>query len=248
MSKRPSKLQKVKNFDFKNAKPSELGEWQVRNCGEEDVDPTTLIDNPYNVNEHKAEQLAIWREFVAGSGFLGRVIVNKKNRHIIEGHMRTEDARQRKIKTIPVQWVWIDTLKEEKKIVSVYQRIGENAIINRARLGENLSDIQDELGALAKNFFAKLPDLQTMGEQMLAEGASLFDEPGDSDAFFNDDDSPESEFEDPFASDGGGAPKARMPKIVLHGEASDEFRRLLARHGKSGELGANSKALLILSN
>jgi hypothetical protein len=240
-----SKVNNVKSFDFKNVKPSQLGEWVVKNCGEEDVDPNLLLDNPYNPNEHGKEQIAFWRESVAGLGWLGRVIVNKKNNHIIEGHMRTEDARQRKIKTIPVQWVWIETVQEEKKILAIYTRIGENAVINRMRMGEIVEDIREDLGEMAAAFFAKLPDLQTMGEQLTDAGFSLFDDPRESDDFFGDEGEDE---DDPFGDiEPVATAKSGMVKLVLTGDSAEEFRRLVTKIGKAGELGHNTKALVILA-
>lgn len=230
----------------KKVTPSQVGKvWNIRNCGESEEDPHLLLKNPYNPRRHNAEQLALFREFVASFGFLGRVIVNRRNNHIIEGEMRTEIAKLDKQPAIPVQWVDIATEKEERAILNLYNQVGEMAILDRLMLGQNMEAVRDEIGELAAAYLAQLPDLQTIGEQLLESGDALFDDDGKGgDLFKLYDDESDDDLFDPEAA--LPAKKKGMVKITLTGDPLEEFRRLLSRAGKLGEVGNNSVVMVIM--
>jgi len=87
--------------------------WKNRIVGESIVDPDAVELHPLNWRRHSDKQLRTIGESLERLGWVQRVIVNKRTRHVIDGHARVALARERGEK-IPV--VWVNLSKEEENL------------------------------------------------------------------------------------------------------------------------------------
>src|SRR5262245_6105240 len=80
-------------------------EWRNRIVRYSVEDPATLLANPFNYRIHSATQAAAVRGSVREIGFVRPIIVNDRNIHIIDGHLRVSNAVE---DHEPVAVAWVD--------------------------------------------------------------------------------------------------------------------------------------------
>ncbi len=71
----------------------------------EDVDVALLKQHPRNVNQG---DLGAVISSIQTNGFYGRLIVNKRNNHVLAGNHRLMAAKSLQMETVPVEWVDVD--------------------------------------------------------------------------------------------------------------------------------------------
>lgn len=86
--------------------------WQNRIIGTGKEDPTALMANPANWRTHPKFQQDALANILDKVGWVQQVIVNKRTGHLIDGHLRTSLAVQRKESEIPVTYVDLDEAEE----------------------------------------------------------------------------------------------------------------------------------------
>ena len=115
--------------------------WRNRITGHALSDPKTLVANQANWRTHPAMQ----REAMDGAlnelGWLQSVIVNQRNMHIIDGHLRVELAIREKETKVPVCFVDL-TPDEERKALATIDPLSALAETDKDKLSALLGTIQ----------------------------------------------------------------------------------------------------------
>jgi hypothetical protein len=219
--------------------------WDNLNVSEADVDPASLIlneDNPYTHNAK--EQEYIWNQLMSDVGFAGRIIVNKRNMHVVDGAFRVTMAIKHKIPTVPVQFIDADE-KKEKKLLLHYRAVGEFAQIDRIKFRElklSLSPIGDETDKLLEG----LLDTKNVLEQ-LEENDYGFDE-DDEDAKEEDGDEFGGSFLNELLEEADTVAEKnskKNPTVFLKGEYLERFIQIIDELGVS--IGTSRTVIVVIS-
>lgn len=83
---------------------------------------TELVKNKWNVRRHTDKQRKLLDLSVKELGFIGGILVNKRNMHILDGHLRVQQAMAEGEKTIPCLLIDVDE-ETEKKILLLLDRV-----------------------------------------------------------------------------------------------------------------------------
>lgn len=138
-----------------------------RIIGYEMVEPDSLMPNEANFRLHPEYQLDTIKEVLDKLGWLDEVTVNlrtsklwpKNQRNVktvTDGHARVKVAQQYGISPIPVKYVDL-TPEEERLALATYDAVTMQAEIDRMKLGELISQIAIEEGAIADMIAAMEP-------------------------------------------------------------------------------------------
>lgn len=109
-----------------------------RLAGEGLVDPRELQPHPDNWRVHRDDQRESMEAALDELGNLDRLIVNRRNNRIIDGHLRHQLALERGDATVPVQWVDLDTDEEESAALALFDSLGRMAVEDPAKLRLNI--------------------------------------------------------------------------------------------------------------
>jgi hypothetical protein len=115
-------------------------------------DPATLIANPHNYRIHPDNQRTALSASLTELGWIDTVIVNDTTGHIVDGHLRVEDALTLNEQTIPVLHVLLSEDEERAALMTL-----------------------DPLSALAINDAAALHALRMLTETDNADLSALWD-------------------------------------------------------------------------
>jgi len=107
------------------------------NDGAEDVPLNLLKQHPRNVNQGDFGAIA---ESVEANGFFGRLVVNRRTKHILAGNHRYLVAKQQGFETVPVEWVDVDP-DAELRILLADNRTARLGSDNEAGLAELLAEL-----------------------------------------------------------------------------------------------------------
>lgn len=113
-----------------------------RIVGEAMIEAKELRDHPLNWRTHSEDQREAMREVLERIGWVQKVVVNKRTGHILDGHLRVEEARK-KGERVPVVFVDL-SVAEERKMLALFDPIGQMAGIDRRRLREVVEGIEAE--------------------------------------------------------------------------------------------------------
>ncbi len=69
--------------------------WANRIVAEAEVDPAELRGHPQNWRRHTDQQRAAMRGVLDEVGWVQRIIVNETTGHVIDGHLRLDEAFRR---------------------------------------------------------------------------------------------------------------------------------------------------------
>ena len=112
------------------------------------VAPEALKDNPLNWRTHSEEQRDAMREVLEQVGWVQKVVANRRTGHILDGHLRVEEARKKGQK-VPVVWVDLSAT-EERKMLALFDPIGQMAGVDKRRLREVVADLTGESAGMSK--------------------------------------------------------------------------------------------------
>lgn len=135
--------------------------WKSRIVGEADVPPEQLLANPGNWRVHPGGQRDAIRGSLSDIGWVQRIIVNRTTGHVVDGHMRVEEALTAGAPTVPVIYVELSA-DEERVVLATLDPIGAMAVRDDARLASLLEDVSLDAGPLAtliERIRGEAPDL-----------------------------------------------------------------------------------------
>ena len=92
------------NLDVSSPAASLLA-WKSRIVGSGEEVPDQLLAHPSNWRIHPKAQRAALRDLLGSVGFVAQVIVNQRTGHLVDGHLRVEEALSHGQPTIPVLYV-----------------------------------------------------------------------------------------------------------------------------------------------
>lgn len=113
--------------------------WENRIVAESDVDPRELKPHPENWRLHGDEQRDHFRQVAERVGFVRRIIASQRTKHVLNGHMRREQAIASKQPTVPVAWLDV-SIAEERRILATFDPLGAMAEVDEERFAALLDE------------------------------------------------------------------------------------------------------------
>lgn len=114
--------------------------WQNRIVGEGIEQPGQLLANPANWRVHPKHQQEALRAVLDAIGWVQRVIVNTETGHLIDGHLRVEQALKHN-EPVPVLYVKL-SLDEEKAMLAALDPLSALATTDDEKLRELRKDME----------------------------------------------------------------------------------------------------------
>jgi hypothetical protein len=141
----------------KTAVPIPDSPWRSRIVGSGAEEPEQLLANPSNWRTHPGPQRDAIRGSLSEVGWVQQVIVNQTTGHVIDGHLRIEEAISAGVPSIPVLYVEL-TEDEERLVLATLDPLGEMAGQSDDRLRDLLADVSVDSDALMGMLAKMLPD------------------------------------------------------------------------------------------
>jgi DNA methylase len=126
----------------------ERSPWRNRIVGHADVEPRTLVPNPQNWRLHPESQRRALRAVLDSIGWVGHVTVNRATGHLVDGHLRVEEAIARGEPTVPVELVEL-SLDEERLVLAALDPISGLALGDPSALAELIASLSTSDADLA---------------------------------------------------------------------------------------------------
>lgn len=183
---------------------SKQATWHNRILGYGTMDPREVDPNPLNPRTHPDRQRDAFRALMREVGYIAPVIVNIRTGHLIDGHMRVEEAIRDGVTELPVIRVQLSEA-QERAALATFDPLGAMAEFNREKTHKLLDETSTGETPLMQLFSA------------LAVRANIV--PGAADA---DDDRDE-----PISRDTSDPPwsHSRSPALLRCPECGCEFER-----------------------
>ncbi len=124
-----------------------MAHWQNRIVGHGDVGPDDVVFNPDNWRIHPRTQADALEGVLGEVGIVGEVLVNRRNGHVLDGHLRLARAFVRGQRW-PATFVDLSP-DEERVILATLHPIADMAITDFAKYTELADDVQVSDEALA---------------------------------------------------------------------------------------------------
>jgi len=125
-----------------------MSNWQNRIIKTEFVNPKTIVKNPDNYREHPDLQRQMMDSILDQVGWVQTVIVNVTTGHLIDGHMRVEEAIAHGEDSIPVTFIEISE-EEESRILATFDPVGSFAKESSKKFEGLISNITADNTALS---------------------------------------------------------------------------------------------------
>ena len=103
--------------------------------------PADLTPHPLNARLHTTPQRAALTALLDSVGWVRRVLVNEQTGHILNGHLRVEEAKASGQERIPVAYTDLDE-REERLVLGLFDALGEMALADVETLTELLDQAQ----------------------------------------------------------------------------------------------------------
>lgn len=118
-----------------------MDSWSNRIVRHSLEDPSTLVPNPQNWREHPTNQRQAMAETLDSIGWVQSVIVNERTGHIVDGHLRVEEAIRNNEIEVPVVWVDLSD-DEERTILATFDPLSAIAEANKEKLDALLHEVK----------------------------------------------------------------------------------------------------------
>jgi DNA modification methylase len=118
-----------------------LAAWPNRIVELTELDPSELLAHPLNWRRHPDGQRTALRDVLERIGIVQGVIYNRTTRHLVDGHLRVEEALRRGIPRVPVVVVELSA-DEERLVLATFDPIGSLATPDRDALTELLASFE----------------------------------------------------------------------------------------------------------
>ena len=117
--------------------------WASRIVGYGDENPEQLLANPENFRRHPDRQKEWLRAGLSEIGWVAPIIVNRTTGHVVDGHLRVEEAMRQGQATVPVSYVELSP-DEERRILAIFDRITGMAFEDNGQLAQLLGNLSLE--------------------------------------------------------------------------------------------------------
>jgi len=121
--------------------------WKNRIVGQGTEDPEQLLANPSNFRRHPGNQRDAMRDALDEVGWVATVLVNTTTQHLIDGHLRVEEAITKGEKEVPVTYVTL-TEDEERLVLATLDPLGALASVDAEALGALRAELGTDSTAL----------------------------------------------------------------------------------------------------
>jgi hypothetical protein len=118
--------------------------------------PDQLLAHPFNWRSHPKAQRAALREVLDTVGYVAQVIVNQRTGHLVDGHLRVEEALSHGQPSVPVLYVDLSE-DEERLVLASLDPLAAMATTDEAKLRELLAEVSVDSEALAAMLTALAP-------------------------------------------------------------------------------------------
>ena len=102
-------------------------------------DPKMLQPRDDNPKHHPSLQRVVYSDFVDDVGWVGAFLYNERTHHILDGHMRQDDALEKNLDEVPVLVIDVDQPTEDRILVFL-DRIGRLSQDNDDQAEKLLAD------------------------------------------------------------------------------------------------------------
>lgn len=109
--------------------------------------PDQLLANPRNWRTHPGSQAEALRGVLADVGYVQAVIVNERTGHLVDGHLRVQEALKAGQATIPVVWVDLSEA-DEAEVLATLDPLAAMAGTDSAKLDDLLRDVSTDSAAV----------------------------------------------------------------------------------------------------
>jgi hypothetical protein len=123
----------------------------------DDVRVLDYVAHPLNWRIHPDEQRTALRESLAKFGLIDLPLVNKRTKHILDGHLRFDDARDDGHETIPCAVIDVDEATEDE-ILAMFDHVTGMAEKDDATLLTLLEKVREESHTLPPGYDAAYLD------------------------------------------------------------------------------------------
>ena len=103
------------NLDVSSPAVSAARAWANRIVGSGEEAPDQLLANPANWRAHEKARREALRDVPDTVGYVAQVIVNQRTGHLVDGHLRVEEALSHEQPSIPV--LYVDLSEDEERLV-----------------------------------------------------------------------------------------------------------------------------------
>ena len=123
--------------------------WQNRIIASGVEDPERLLANPLNWRIHPKAQQEALLGVLEEIGWVQEIVVNKRTRHLVDGHLRVMLAMRNDETEIPVKYIDV-TLEEEQLILATLDPVAAMAAADAGNLEILLEGIRTDSPAIQK--------------------------------------------------------------------------------------------------
>lgn len=138
-----------------------------------EADINTIIPYPGNWREHPLKQKRILLASLEENGWVTPIIVNKRTMHVMDGHLRLEQAKMENMEKIPTCFINVPESEEKKVILYLdsvtreaktddekWRAIAENCELQSAEMLEMLKKMQKQAALEKGQFEDDIPKIQ----------------------------------------------------------------------------------------
>ena len=147
--------------------------WKNRIVGTGEEDPTQLLAHPNNWRVHPQAQREALSGVMRDVGWVQQVIVNRQTGHLIDGHLRVDEAMRNDEQIVPVIYVDLDPAEESEVLLTLDPLAGMahaakesmDALLRDVNTGE--ASVQSLLSDLAAEHGLTPPDFNPIDESTI---------------------------------------------------------------------------------
>jgi hypothetical protein len=121
--------------------------WRSRIVRYTETPPEDLCAHPGNAHFHPGRQREVMRAVLTDVGWIAPVIENVRTGHLLDGHLRVEEALSAGVARIPVIQVDLSEEEEAEALVT-FDGIGQLARWERDRLDDLIADVATDSTAI----------------------------------------------------------------------------------------------------